>query len=114
MPITKTKKGLTMTEQKRERAFMIADRLYWIFIENSHPKSIDDFIEPDPDNLQGTRNTERGKELFDVLKENIIDEIESMKVHDFQNLVEKYDLEAHIIDGMVLDLVHAIFEERTK
>lgn len=50
----------------------------------------------------------------EVLKENIIDEIESMTVHDFQNLVEKYDLEAHIIDGMVLDLVHAIFEERTK
>ncbi len=50
----------------------------------------------------------------EVLKENIIDEIESMTVHDFQNLVEKYDLEAHIIDGMVFDLVHAIFEERSK
>ena len=54
------------------------------------------------------------KSLNEVLKEDIIDEIESMTVHDFQNLVEKYDLEAHIIDGMVFDLVHAIFEERTK
>ena len=48
------------------------------------------------------------------LKESIMFELEEMKVSDFQNLVEKYDLEAHIIDGMVFDLVHAIFEERTK
>ena len=54
------------------------------------------------------------KSLNEVLKEDILDEIESMTVHDFQSLVEKYDLEAHIIDGMVFDLVHAIFEERTK
>ena len=54
------------------------------------------------------------KSLNEVLKEDILDEIESMTVHDFQNLVEKYDLEAHIIDGMVFDLVHAMFEERTK
>ncbi len=48
------------------------------------------------------------------LKESIMFELEEMKVSDFQNLVEKYDLEAHIIDGMVFDLVHAIFEERSK
>jgi len=48
------------------------------------------------------------------LKESIMFEIEEMKVSDFQNLVEKYDLEAHIIDGMVFDLVQAIFEERSK
>ena len=66
--ITRTKKGKKRMT-KDERAYKIADRLYWIFIENSHPKSIDDFIEPDPDNPQGTRNTERGKELFDELEE---------------------------------------------
>jgi hypothetical protein len=54
------------------------------------------------------------KSLNEVLKDDILDEIESMTVHDFQNLIEKYDLEEHIIDGMVFDLVHAIFEERTK
>ena len=67
MPITKTKKGKKRMT-KDERAYKIADRLYWIFIENSHPKSIDDFIEPDPDNPQGTRNTERGRELFEELE----------------------------------------------
>ena len=51
-----------------EKAFMIADRLFWIFIENTHPNKIDDYIEADPDNPNGTRNTERGRELFDELE----------------------------------------------
>jgi len=53
----------------RDRAFMVADRLFWIFIENTHPNKIDDYIEADPDNPDGTRNTERGRELFDELLE---------------------------------------------
>ena len=52
-----------------EKAFMVADRLFWIFIENTHPNKIDDYIEADPDNPNGTRNTERGRELFDELEE---------------------------------------------
>ena len=52
-----------------EKVFMIADRLFWIFIENTHPNKIDDYIEADPDNPDGTRNTERGRELFDELEE---------------------------------------------
>jgi len=51
-----------------ERAYKIADRIFWIFIENSHPKTISDFIEADPDNTNGTRNTERGRELFEELE----------------------------------------------
>ena len=52
-----------------ERAYKIADRIFWIFIENSHPKTISDFIEADPDNLHGTRNTEKGRELFEEIEE---------------------------------------------
>ena len=52
-----------------EKAFMIADRLFWIFIENTHPNKIDDYIEADPDNPHGTRNTERGRDLFDEIEE---------------------------------------------
>ena len=81
MPITKTKKGKkrmnkeqeqlidNLIARDKERAYKIADKLYWIFIENSHPKNISDFIEEDPDNPQGLRNTERGIELFDELEE---------------------------------------------
>ena len=50
-----------------DRAFMVADRLFWIFIENTHPSYTGDFIEPDPDNHEGTRSTERGQELFDEI-----------------------------------------------
>ena len=52
-----------------ELAYNITDKLFWIFIENSNPKTINDFIEPDPDNPDGTRNTERGRELFEELEE---------------------------------------------
>ena len=53
---------------KDERAYKIADRIFWIVIENSHARNIDFFIEPDPDNPDGTRNTERGQELFNELE----------------------------------------------
>jgi len=65
--ITKTKKGKKRMT-KDERAYRIADRIFWIMIENSAAKNIDYFIEPDPDNPQGTRNTERGQELFNELE----------------------------------------------
>ena len=53
---------------KDERAFTIADKIFWIFIGNTHPNYLGDFIEPDPDNPEGTRSTERGRELFDELE----------------------------------------------
>ena len=52
-----------------EKVFNIADRLFWIFIENTHPRYLSDYIEPDPDNPEGTRNTERGRNLFEELEE---------------------------------------------
>jgi hypothetical protein len=53
-----------------ERAYKITDRIFWIFIENSHPQTISDFIEADPNytNGNGTRNTQRGRELFEELE----------------------------------------------
>jgi len=58
-----------LINRDKDRAYRIADRLYWIFIENTHPSYLNDYIEEDPDNPQGTRNTERGRELFDELEE---------------------------------------------
>lgn len=74
MPITKTKKGKKRMT-KDERAYRIADRIFWILIENSAAKNIDYFIEPDPDNPQGTRNTERGQELFNELENYVRDNL---------------------------------------
>ena len=74
MPITKTKKGKKRMT-KDDRAYRIADRIFWILIENSAAKNIDYFIEPDPDNPQGTRNTERGQELFNELENYVRDNL---------------------------------------
>ena len=74
MPITNTKKG-KQRMTKDERAYRIADRIFWILIENSAAKNIDYFIEPDPDNPQGTRNTERGQELFNELENYVRDNL---------------------------------------
>ena len=74
MPVTKTKKGKKQMT-KDERAYKIADRIFWILIENSAAKNIDYFIEPDPDNPQGTRNTERGQELFNELENYVRDNL---------------------------------------
>jgi len=52
-----------------DRAYRITDRIFWIMIENTHPSSLGDYIEPDPNNPEGTRNTERGQELFEELEE---------------------------------------------
>lgn len=59
----------TLIARDKEKAYRLADRIFWIMIENSAAKNIDYFIEPDPDNPQGTRNTERGQQLFDELEE---------------------------------------------
>lgn len=57
-----------MSKIERETVYAMANRLYWIFIESTHPSYLKDYIEPDPDNPEGTRNTERGRELFDELE----------------------------------------------
>ena len=58
-----------MMMNKDERAYNITDRIFWIMIENTHPSNLGDYIEPDPNNPEGTRNTERGQELFEELEE---------------------------------------------
>ena len=52
-----------------DRAYRITDRIFWIMVENTHPSNLGDYIEPDPNNPEGTRNTERGQELFEELEE---------------------------------------------
>ena len=58
-----------------EKAFMIADRLFWIFIENTHPSYTGDYIEPDPDNPEGTRNTERGTDLYYEIEDYLMNRL---------------------------------------
>jgi len=52
----------------------------------------------------------------EVLKENIIDEIESMTVHDFQNILDnkKLDVQVDELDRIIDELLNVLFEERTE
>ena len=58
-----------MTDEKK---FIIADELYFEFMNFLDDSTVKEFIENDPDNKGGTRNTEKGKELFDAI-ENILE-----------------------------------------
>ena len=56
------------------------------------------------------------KSLNEILKEDIIDEIESMTVHDFQNTLDnkKLDVQVDELDRIIDELLNVLFEERTE
>ena len=58
----------------REKASTIADELYFIFIDNLNNDVANQYVETDPDNDGGTRNTKKGSELYYNI-ENIIENI---------------------------------------
>ena len=58
----------------REKASTIADELYFIFIDNLNNDVANQYVETDPDNNGGTRNTKKGTELYYNI-ENIIENI---------------------------------------
>ena len=60
-------------EQVKEKNFIKADKLYFAFMGCLDNSIVSEFIETDPDNPKGTRNTEKGIELFEEI-ENILNE----------------------------------------
>jgi len=56
------------------------------------------------------------KSLNEVLKEDIMDEIESMTVHDFQDILDnkKLDVQVDELDRVIDELVNKLFEERSE
>jgi len=54
--------------------------------------------------------------LNEVLKEDILDEIESMTVHDFQDTLDnkKLDVQVDELDRVIDELVNKLFEERSE
>ena len=56
------------------------------------------------------------KSLNEVLKEDIIEEIESMTVHEFQELLDKHYFKAlnDHLDVGIQDMVEILFEERAE
>ena len=58
----------------REKASIIADEIYFMFIDSLHDDVAVEYVETDPDNDDGgTRNTEKGSELYYAIENRIAD-----------------------------------------
>jgi len=58
----------------KEKASTIADELYFMFIDSLHDDVAVEYVETDPDNDDGgTRNTEKGSELYYAIENRIAD-----------------------------------------
>lgn len=48
------------------------------------------------------------------IKESILDEVMTMTIHDFQNVVDKFGISGQtVVDEMVENLVEYLFEQRS-
>ena len=59
---------------ENEEVYETADKLYWLFLESLEEKVADTYVETDPDVENGTRNTEKGKELYFGI-ESVLEEL---------------------------------------
>ena len=51
----------------------MADAVYWAVVQAIAPESDKEYIEPDPDNIGGTRNTEKGQALYFAIEQELMD-----------------------------------------
>jgi hypothetical protein len=51
-----------------QKKFELSNKLYFIFIDSLRDDVAVEYVETDPDNIGGTRNTEKGMELFDKIE----------------------------------------------
>ena len=49
---------------KFEKICSVADDIYFKFIDSLHDDVAVEYVETDPDNIGGTRNTEKGSDLY--------------------------------------------------
>ena len=55
--------------------YEIADAVYWAVVQEISPESDKEYIEPDPDNIGGTRNTEKGQALYFAIEQELIEQL---------------------------------------
>ena len=51
----------------------MADAVYWAVVQEIAPESDREYIEPDPDNIGGTINTEKGQALYFAIEQELMD-----------------------------------------
>ena len=67
-----------MTDKNFDIACQLADDLYFKFIDSLHDDIANEYITTDEDNIGGTKNTEKGSDLYWQL-ENTIKEVLDQK-----------------------------------
>lgn len=67
-----------MTDKNFDIACQLADDLYFKFIDSLHDDIANEYITTDEDNIGGTKNTEKGSDLYWQI-ENTIKEVLDQK-----------------------------------
>lgn len=52
----------------------IADAVYWTVVREIAPDTDREYIEPDPENIGGTKNTEKGQALYFSIEQELIEQ----------------------------------------
>ena len=75
-PVQNYRKEIMIRKIKleNEEIFETANKLYWLFLDSLEDHVANEYIESDPDNKNGTRNTEKGKELYFGI-ESVLEEL---------------------------------------
>ena len=56
----------------RDDVFELADSLFFTFMDNLCDSDVKEFIEDDPNNKGGTKNTDRGMELYADIEQELL------------------------------------------
>ena len=60
----------------------IADAVYWAVVREIAPDTDKEYIEPDPDNIGGTRNTEKGQALYFAIEQELVDQFKFAEIEN--------------------------------
>ena len=60
----------------------LADAVYWAVVREIAPDTDKEYIEPDPDNIGGTRNTEKGQALYFAIEQELIEQFKFAEIEN--------------------------------
>ena len=70
---------MKMTDKNFDIACQLADDLYFKFIDSLHDDIANEYIMADEDNIGGTKNTEKGSELYWQIEDTIKEVLNKME-----------------------------------
>jgi len=71
-----------MTDKNFDIACQLADDLYFTFIDSLHDDIANEYVTTDEDNIGGTKNTEKGSDLYWQIENTIKEVLDQMEVHN--------------------------------